>query len=423
MKLKKLWIPTLIFGIIGGSAKICDTLFNRNGQEFFLGSEVCSTVFICSLLLILLSGVIMAMGDKKGNITAEMPKSIGAAFFGFIASVALVCTGVVSMLSIGSDTSLAEIFLNVVFSLFGGVVLLYESCISYTGHNSMKKMPLLALAVPLWGCYRMLQLFLEYSRVSLHSTEMFDLVSLVFLTLFLYYQSMYFAAFNPGTAVRRSIIYGCCYIMCGLVTTTDLILKMFYPVQSSGSTDSLIIEPTLSRLLICAADAALCFYTIFFLISICKKVRFEEADDADEDDQPLEKYFGNIHTTEDTEEPTASEEVPTPEAATQAADEPAEPETAAEPEEEVIPEPTATIVPPQPEPAAEIITPIISTPEPPAEPAVTVEETPLPEIPQTVKAPEIPQTSYDIPETDNSSQEGEPDLDELYALIDKMSGE
>ena len=28
MKINKLWIPMIIFGIIGGIAKLCDTIFN-----------------------------------------------------------------------------------------------------------------------------------------------------------------------------------------------------------------------------------------------------------------------------------------------------------------------------------------------------------------------------------------------------------
>ncbi len=312
MKLKNLWIPTIIFGIIGGAAKICDTLFNRNGESFFLNSMVCSTIFVCSLIMIFLIGVIMAMADTRGNVAHCPVKNIGAALFGFIVSVTLICTGVLSILSVGADTPLLQILMSCIFGIFGGVIMLYESCISFTGHNNMKKIPLLALALPVWSCSRMMQLFLEYSKVSLNSTEMFDLISTVFLTLFLFYQAVYFAGFDQNHGVRRSILYGCCYIMCGMITTADILIKMFYPAQVESNVDTLVVEPTFARILTCATDISFCLYAIFFLAGIAKNVRFEEIDDDDE--KPLDDYFGNIKTTdvsdnsEITEDETPSEE-------------------------------------------------------------------------------------------------------------------
>ena len=67
-------------------------------------------------------------------------------------------------------------------------------------------------------------MFINYSRVSIHATEMYDVISMALLSLFLYYQALFFAEVNPSSAVRRGIVYGCSFVMCGFVTTTDIII-------------------------------------------------------------------------------------------------------------------------------------------------------------------------------------------------------
>ena len=58
MKIKNLWLPVIILTLIGGTAKICDTLFNVHGEGFFFGSGVCNAIVIASIVLILIIGLI-----------------------------------------------------------------------------------------------------------------------------------------------------------------------------------------------------------------------------------------------------------------------------------------------------------------------------------------------------------------------------
>ena len=289
MKLKKFWIPTLLLGIIGGSAKLCDTLLNNGEKKFFLSSEICNYVFIGTIVLLLLIGYIMLIASRKEQARVQIEKNIPAGLFGFLASVAVLGSGVIAMLSLGAQTNRTENLITCILGICGGVVMLYESCISITGHNGLTKAPILSLALPIWACGKLIVLFIDYSKVSIHSTEMYDVVSTSFLCMFLYYQAMLFAEINTAKAFRRSVVYGCCFIMCGLVTTTDIIIKMFFPVKAANANiDVLTVEPTLARLLICAADAAFCFYAIFLLAGIAKKAVVTENDnDDDDEDEPV----------------------------------------------------------------------------------------------------------------------------------------
>ncbi len=285
MKLKKFWIPSLILGIIGGTAKLCDTLLNSDSQSFFLNSAVCNALYVGSILLLVIIGWIMLFGDRKFSIKAYPSKNTGAALFGFLASFAVLGSGVIALLSLGAKDTLKENMLTAVLGIAGGIVMLYESCISFTGHNGMKKLPVMALALPVWSCGQLVIMFINYSRVSIHATEMYDVISMALLSLFLYYQALFFAEVNPSSAVRRGIVYGCSFVMCGFVTTTDIIIKMFMPKPEESNVDHFIVEPTLSRILLCAAVLSFCVYAVFYMIGTLShaEITAPENYDIDED--------------------------------------------------------------------------------------------------------------------------------------------
>ena len=284
----------VIFGIIGGVAKLCDTIFNVNGVGFFVNSEICSAAFVISIVLVWLIGVILLIADRKVDVVLTPPKSKATGMFGFLAAVSVLGSGIINLFSLGSSDSLAGSIIMCLLSLLGGGVLLYEACVSFTGHNGMNKFPLAGLVLPGWACGRLITLFIDYSKVSIHATEMFDVVSVTFLLLFLFYQAMFFAETGARAAVRRTTFYGICYIMCGLITTVDLLIKMFSPTPQGGTIDVLVIEPTIGRVLLCVADLSFVLYAASFVISNAKNAQYlrngkkvgDEYDLDDDDDDP-----------------------------------------------------------------------------------------------------------------------------------------
>ncbi len=301
MKIYKLWIPMIIFGFIGGIAKLCDTLFNVSGIGFIVDSEICSAVFVASIVLVWLIGVIMLLADRKVEVALTPPKSKATGFFGFIAAVSVLGTGIISLFSIQNAESTAGTMIIIALSFIGGIVMLYESCISFTGHNGMKRFSLATLLLPAWACGRLIRLFIQYSKVSIHATEMFDVVSVTFLMLFLFYQAMLFAEIGPRTAVRRSTLYGICYVMCGLITTVDIFIKMASPTPEATGIDVFVVEPTLERILTCVSDLAFVLYAAAFVISNSRHAQIDRFEENDEDDDPA--YFGVIASEPEKKKP------------------------------------------------------------------------------------------------------------------------
>ena len=74
MKLRKLWIPALLLLIIGGGAKICDTIFNVYGKGFYFDSYICNCIFNASFLLLLIIGYILSIADHKKKFESNVQK-------------------------------------------------------------------------------------------------------------------------------------------------------------------------------------------------------------------------------------------------------------------------------------------------------------------------------------------------------------
>ena len=258
MTLKKFWIPTLILTLIGGGIKICDTVFNVYGENSFIfNSTVCNWIFGISALILLLIGWILGIIDMKKVFEVQPQKSILCGMFGFISSVAVISSGIISLLSDSPNLT------QCILAIIGGGVLLYESCISFTGHNGMTKIPVVSLLVPIWCCSRFLGLFVDYTHKSVAATEIFDIVAVAALLMFFFYQAMFFAGLNNTTAVRRLTVYAMVFIMLGLTVAVDLFIKMSMPSNAVTGIDSEVVMPTLSNILTYAGDITLCLYALF----------------------------------------------------------------------------------------------------------------------------------------------------------------
>ena len=129
----------------------------------------------------------------------------------------------------------------------------------------MKKIPVAALIVPIWSCVRFVSIFVDYTTKSLKAVELFDIISVAFLMMFLYYQAMYFAGINNRLSVRRATVYGSVFIMLGIISSVDLFIKMYMGTKEVTNVDTQIVMPTITNFLTFAGDIVLCIYA-FLLI-------------------------------------------------------------------------------------------------------------------------------------------------------------
>ncbi len=451
MKLKHLWPFMLVMTIIGGGVKIGDTICTLNGNEFFIDSSYCNIIFIGAIVLCLIVGYIMSFIDRKKTFDIEPQKNTFGGFFGFITSVALIGGAVISLLGLGSSKSFSADLIYCLLTLFGGGVLLFQSCVLFTGSNSMKKVPILALAVPLWGCARLISLFMEYTKVSIQCTEMFDIISVVLLLMFLFYQSTFFANINKDVAVRKMIVYGVTFVMSTVIVTADLIIKKVFAN-----------ELTVSNVLTYVSDIAFCGYALCLMASILKSAKVYDENDDDEDfsddepknvkksklieddmadgekSEPIAKKLIIEEKPEPTEKPVVEKKPePTEKPVVEKKPEPTEKpvvENKSEPTENPViekkPEPTEKpVVEKKPEPTEKPVVekkpeptenPVVEKkPEPTEKPVVENKSEPT-ENPTVENKPEPTAKSSNIEKTEPISK-GDSAYDEIFKLLDEMS--
>ena len=297
MNLRRLLFPAIALTVIGAVIKLCDTFFNVNGNGFIFSSDVCNIIVGVCFILLFVIGYILSLSDRKKEFSAEPKKNFLCFIFGFVASVALIGTGVVSLITL-NGSKIAES----IFSIAAGFILLYEACISFTGSNGIKKAPVVALIVPIWCCLRFISVFVEYTEKSLKAVELFDIIEVAFLIMFLFYQSMFFAGINNKIAIRRATIYGTVFIMLSLIVSADLIIKMATGTHTVTNIDTQIVEPTITNIMTIVGDLALAFYAFFFLADIlgASTRSIEEKNEPD----PIEEELSLTLDNEDEDEKT-----------------------------------------------------------------------------------------------------------------------
>ncbi|MGN0536865.1 MAG: hypothetical protein ACI4M3_02675 [Acutalibacteraceae bacterium] len=241
MKVKYTGIPLIILLLIGGGLKLCQTIFAARSTDFFLSEDMTTLCVASCIGLMLIIAIILAMCDHKKPVVNRVSKNVPAAIFGFVATVAILGNSalkVITLVTAGSDSIFGDV-LSIFISLFGGIILLYENCILFTGINKMKNTQLLALCVPLWFCSRLVTLYAEYSKLAIRHTEIFDIVAVALMAIFFFHQSVYFAELPEKRSPVKLFVFGTPMVLCTLISTADMITKN---VIKNSWTDSSIVQ-------------------------------------------------------------------------------------------------------------------------------------------------------------------------------------
>lgn len=283
MKIKYNWLVLAITAIASLGLSVWRSVVIDQGGEFFLDKSIYSVVIFGIIIFALIIGAILTVLDRETPQTYNIGKNFFAGFFGLLISICYITDGVLGFMSLSSVTEYNVIFyiITKIFELVAGGVFLMESISSLIGKNLLKAKPLFTIVVPIMFALRLIIKFFDYTKISVQSSEMFDIVAVALASLFVYYHAVMFAGLKKS-CVKSMFFFGVPMICACLVSGADIVV-----------TAVLAGEFSVSGMIMTVADVLLCFYAISILAEMTHKAGKQyltEIDDESEkefeDEQP-----------------------------------------------------------------------------------------------------------------------------------------
>ncbi|MCI5656585.1 MAG: hypothetical protein SOT80_04255 [Candidatus Pseudoruminococcus sp.] len=286
MKIKYNWIVLIITAVASLGLGVWRSVVINNGGEFFLDKSMYSIVIFGLIILGLIVGAVLTILDRETPQNYDIGKNFFAGFFGLLISICFITHGILGFMSISNvpeDNNVILYTITKLFELLAGGVFLMESVSSLIGRNLLKTKPLFTVIVPVMFALRLINLFFEYTKVSVQSSEMFDIVAVAIAALFIYYHAVMFAGLKKS-CIKSLFLFGAPMICACFAYGADVVVSAI--ISGNFKIDDMIMK---------VSDILLCFYTISLLVEITSKAgkqylhkQAEELEEA-EKSEPNEK--------------------------------------------------------------------------------------------------------------------------------------
>ncbi len=291
MKIKYNWIALAISALVSLGLGTWQAIVNARGGNFFLDKSMYTIVIFGLAIFAFIFGAVLTILDRETPKTYNIGKNFLAGFFGLLISICYISDGLIGFTTISGQDYMFLFIITKLFEIFAGGVFLAESVSLIVGKNLLKSKPLLTISVPIMFALRLTMLFFEYAKISVQSSEMFDIVTVAFASLFMYYHAVMFAGLKKS-CVKSLFLFGAPMICVALASTTDIVASALI----AG-------EFRLSNMIMTFADALLCLYAICLLAEITRKVGRQYLNDfADDVDISVPENAADTEKTSDNTE-------------------------------------------------------------------------------------------------------------------------
>ncbi len=186
-------------------------IFGVDGNGQFLGLNkmgIAYTVIGAAIGLFVIC-IIINIFDKKTAPVYPVHKNPIAGIFSVLSGIAVVSSSVTSFLNTtaNSDNYYMTIA-TLVFSIPAAIAFFLMSKVHFVGRSTVSGVSMLFIFPSLWGCAELVSEFLVATRVSISSTDLTALFCYIFITLFLFSNSMVLSRIKGRNPVKGCFIYG-----------------------------------------------------------------------------------------------------------------------------------------------------------------------------------------------------------------------
>lgn len=209
MKTKLCWIPFVPITLLMVFLKYMETTLPAG--ETFLGLDSLGLIYTVILLVpaLLLLCMIISLFDRKISPYYSLSRNFAAAIFAFVAAVAVIFSGVTSIMDSVSAGNVAVFeFITSVVGIVAGIALLFVASCHLSGKNCGSSLALFIAFPSVWAGLKLVLSFLMYRTVSVLSTDMLDLLCYAIITLFFCADAMMLGNVESKNSVKKCFVFG-----------------------------------------------------------------------------------------------------------------------------------------------------------------------------------------------------------------------
>jgi hypothetical protein len=210
MKVKFSLIPFIPVAIASIALKLF-SVFGLDDNGLFMGMNkvTISYLAIALALFLFLVCVVINIFDRKTAPVYSVKKNPVAGVMSALAGVGMVAISFLELMSVDPTDEYYIVYLfSALISIVAVVVLALMSKIHFTGNAVTSGISALFVFPALWGCVELISEFLNSTKASISTSDMTEMFCYIFLTLYLFAQSMILSRVKGRNPVKACFIYG-----------------------------------------------------------------------------------------------------------------------------------------------------------------------------------------------------------------------
>ncbi len=258
MKIKFSWIPFIPVAILSVFLRIYQKLFVDSGIDTgFLSSDMIWLVYAGLVAVLFVVLLFLSLIDRRTSPHYKIKINFFGGLFAIIASAVLIFDSgmrAAQILSAGFERVTQP--LDIIFSLFGGVVILVMGLSSCSGKNIAKKLGVFSVFAPIWCCVKLMLTFAEYTKQSVNAFDMTNLFFMAFMTMAIFNLSMAYQGVDCKNPIKGTIVYG---MPAFIVTIVYAVANAIDQIRTLGTYDFMNSLDTI-------IFTALALYILFMMI-------------------------------------------------------------------------------------------------------------------------------------------------------------
>lgn len=260
MKVKLSWIPFILFTPVLVGLALYTSIF-PDEEQLFLGFGV-------SVLPYAIAGVTLAMFlfcllfkaiDRKTADYYVIKRNIPAGLFGLVTAASIAAEGGLSLLEGKTSGNLsAYTVVYVAFTLLAALAVVIMSLMHLTRTTSSKGLSVYLLMPTIWSAVKLVNVFVNNAEISLANTDVLQLLTLIVLTLYLFFYAQLISAIKSKGTLKNTIVLG-------LMSVSLLLANSAVPVYDivvSG------VIPEINSLVPVIQNVAFVFYIFSFVAEV-----------------------------------------------------------------------------------------------------------------------------------------------------------